>query len=161
MAPQLLGVLERAQLGQRRAGGVGGFRAGAAQLCALFRNAFIYRDGTALLRRHIGGKQPRQHFRTMEMVSIEAGRFSEPLDAGFAGKSGGSLLLDSAGGAGVDRERYADVLEGHHSMGAVIDAVWAARGLYFQLAPFFAATEPGLLGAPGFVSEPGGLLAQS
>src|SRR5947208_544168 len=82
----------------------------------------------------------------------------------FAGAhrvAGGPLVVAPAGRAGADRQGYSHVLARHHAMGAVADAFRIAGGLYLQSAPIYTATEPGVLGALGFVSEPRRVFAQS
>src|SRR4051812_26183961 len=78
----------------------------------------------------------------------------------FSGIADESTRLDRAGCAGIDCEGYADVLAGHHAMGAVADVVWVAGRLHLQSATFFATIEPGFLGSPGFLFEFRGLFPE-
>src|SRR5262245_50127846 len=75
--------------------------------------------------------------------------------------AGGPLVVAAARCAGADRQGYANDLAGHDAMAAVAAAFRAAGGLYLQLAAIYAATQPGVLGAFGLVSESWGLFAQS
>src|SRR4051812_37871634 len=72
----------------------------------------------------------------------------------------GTSFLAQAGYSSLDPKRYTDVLARHDAMGPIIDAFWAAHGLHFQPATFFAAIEPAFLDPPGFVSQSWRLLLE-
>src|SRR5207247_4017679 len=68
--------------------------------------------------------------------------------------------LAGAGRARAGRKGFSHVLARYHPMGAIAHALRPAGGLHFQPAPLLPTTEQSLLDAPGFLSEPGRLLAE-
>src|SRR5262245_32080633 len=77
----------------------------------------------------------------------------------------GRTPLSSAAGSGFRRPRTAcegraHVLARHHAMGTIRDALRSPGCVHHQLAPFHCATEPSVLGEPGFVLEPRSLLPE-
>ena len=104
----------------------------------------------------LGGAKPRG--RRMELVSWPAG---PPVSRRPARKNRRAIVLAPARHPRAGGQRPADVLAGHHAMGAVGDAVRPAGRLCHQPAQLHPPVDQPVLGQPGRLSESRRLLAES